>query len=125
MEKSDSFIVDFSAFVFKMLGKISFFNLVRRLCPKARTGRFSEIWALSHVFLSIMSVPAVLYINNQYIGFAIASYALLRVYEVVIYQTNVLLFDEYRAIKAGKECKLHGYRRIMILFWHDSNHVYI
>ncbi|WP_318476582.1 hypothetical protein [Photobacterium leiognathi] len=80
MEKSEYFIVDFWAFVFQMLGKISFFNLVRRVFPKARTGRFSEMWALSHVFLSIAAVPAVLYIDNKYIGLMIAAYALLRVY---------------------------------------------
>jgi hypothetical protein len=57
--------------------------------------------ALSHVFLSIASVPAVLYIKNDIISFCIAIYALLRVFEVVIYQINVLLFDEYRAIKSG------------------------
>ncbi|MGY5586271.1 hypothetical protein, partial [Vibrio cincinnatiensis] len=133
VEKSESFIVDFWAKVFEILGKISFFNLVRKIFPKARTGRFSEVWALSHVFLSIMSVPAVLYINNQIIGCAIALYALLRVYEVVIYQTNVLLFDEYRAIKAGREYALHGYRRIVILlmqnyfeiiFWFAAQYIF-
>ncbi|WP_318480441.1 hypothetical protein [Photobacterium leiognathi] len=133
MEKSDSFIVDFWAFVFQMLGKISFFNLVRRVFPKARTGRFSEMWALSHVFLSIAAVPAVLYIDNKYIGLMIAAYALLRVYEVVVYQTNVLLFDEYRAIKAGKEYALYGYRRIVILlmqnyfeiiFWFAAQYIF-
>ncbi|WP_117234198.1 hypothetical protein [Vibrio maerlii] len=133
MEKSDSFIVDFWAKVFELLGKISFFNLVRKIFPKARTGRFSEIWALGHVFLSIASVPAVLYIDNRLIGFAIALYALLRVFEVVIYQTNVLLFDEYRAIKAGREYALHGYRRIVILlmqnyfeiiFWFAAQYIF-
>lgn len=133
VEKSESFIVDFWAKIFEILGQISFFNLVRKIFPKARTGRFSEVWALSHVFLSILSVPAVLYINNQIIGFAIALYALLRVYEVVVYQTNVLLFDEYRAIKAGREYALHGYRRIVILlmqnyfeiiFWFAAQYIF-
>lgn len=133
MEKSESFIVDFWAKVFEILGKISFFNLVRKIFPKARTGRFSEVWALGHVFLSILSVPAVLYINNQIVGLGIALYALLRVYEVVTYQTNVLLFDEYRAIKAGRKYALHGYRRIVILlmqnyfeiiFWFAAQYIF-
>ena len=51
----------------------------------------------------------------------------------MIYQTNVLLFDEYRAIKAGKEYKLHGYRRIVILlmqnyfeiiFWFAAQYIF-
>lgn len=133
MGKSDSFIVDFWAFIFKILGNISFFNLVRKVFPKTRSGRFSEIWALSHVFLSILSVPAVLYIHNQYVSFAIAVYALLRVFEVVVYQTNVLLFDEYRAVKAGRGYALNGYRRMVILlmqnyceiiFWFAAQYIF-
>ncbi|UTW12818.1 hypothetical protein [Marinobacterium rhizophilum] len=133
MERSDSFIVGFWASIFKVLGSFSFFNLIRKVFPRARTGRFSEIWALSHVILSVASVPAVLYIKNEYIGFVIAIYALLRVYEVVIYQANVLLFDEFRAIKAGKDYALHGYRRIVILlmqnyfeiiFWFAAQYIF-
>ncbi|RMA82620.1 hypothetical protein [Umboniibacter marinipuniceus] len=115
LKKNDSFIVDFWALVFSALGKLSLFTLVRKIFPKARTGFFSEVWALGHVFLSIAAVPAVLYIENRTAGIAISIYALIRVFEVVVYQTNVLLFDEYRATKASKEYALKGYRRIVIL----------
>ncbi|MGB1950788.1 MAG: hypothetical protein ACPHQ9_08495 [Marinobacter sp.] len=136
MENSDrpkTFILDFWACVFKVFGKISFFNLVRSVFPSAKTGIFSEAWALGHVALSIISVPAVLYIQNHYVGLVIAIYALLRVFEVVIYQTNVLLFDEYRAIKAGQGYALHGYRRIVVLliqnyfeiiFWFAAQYIF-
>ncbi|AZG34086.1 MULTISPECIES: hypothetical protein [Shewanella] len=128
-----SFIVNFWEVVFRYLGKISFFNFVRWMFPKAKTGFFSEVWALSHVFLSIASVPAVLYIKNDIISFCIAIYALLRVFEVVIYQINVLLFDEYRAIKSGGSYALHGYRRMIILliqnyfeiiFWFAAQYIF-
>ncbi|WP_203142061.1 hypothetical protein [Marinobacter mangrovi] len=130
--KRKTFILDFWAYIFKVIGKISFFNLVRFLFPSSKTGLFSEAWALGHLLLAVLSVPAVLYINNQYVGFFIASYALLRVFEIVVYQTNVLLFDEYRAKKAGKEYALHGYRRIVVLliqnyfeiiFWFAAQYV--
>ena len=112
---SNTFIVDLWAKVFLYLGKVSFFNLVRWIFPKCRTGVFSEAWAFTHVLLSILSVPAVLYIKNDYISFIIAFYALLRVFEVVVYQINVLLFDEYRATKAGRSYALNGYRRMIVL----------
>ncbi|RUO38605.1 hypothetical protein CWE13_02870 [Aliidiomarina shirensis] len=132
-EKPKTFILDFWASIFKVLGKISFFNLVRFIFPGTKTGVFSEAWALGHVFLSILSVPAVLYIQNYYVGLFIAVYALLRVFEVVVYQTNVLLFDEYRATKAGKEYALHGYRRMVVLlmqnyfeiiFWFAAQYIF-
>ncbi|WP_323750988.1 hypothetical protein [Marinobacter sp.] len=136
MRNSDNpkaFILDFWAFIFKVLGKVSFFNFVRFLFPSARTGLFSEAWALGHVVLSVLSVPAVLYIKNYYVGLTIAAYALLRVFEVVVYQTNVLLFDEYRATKAGKDYTLHGYRRMVVLlmqnyfeiiFWFAAQYIF-
>lgn len=130
--KRTTFILDFWAFIFKAIGKISLFNFVRFLFPGTRTGLFSEAWALGHLLLSFLSVLAVLYINNYYVGLFIAAYALLRIFEVVVYQTNVLLFDEYRAKKAGKEYALHGYRRIVVLliqnyfeiiFWFAAQYV--
>jgi hypothetical protein len=128
-----SFIVDFWETIFRYLGKVSVFNLVRRIFPSTKTGLFSECWALAHVFLAILSVPAVIYIKNDHIGFAIAIYALLRVFEVVVYQMNVLLFDEYRSTKSGVKYALHGYRRIIILliqnyfeiiFWFSAQYVF-
>jgi len=133
LDRRKTFILDFWACIFKALGKISFFNLVRFVFPGARTGLFSEAWALGHVALSVISVPAVLYIQNYYVGLFIVVYALLRVFEVVVYQTNVLLFDEYRAKKSGQEYALHGYRRIVVLliqnyfeiiFWFASQYIF-
>jgi len=133
LRKPKTFILDFWAFVFKVLGKISFFNFVRFIFPSTKTGVFSEAWALGHVFLSVLSVPAVLYIQNYYVGLFIAVYALLRVFEVVVYQTNVLLFDEYRATKAGRDYALHGYRRMVVLlmqnyfeiiFWFAAQYIF-
>ena len=115
---SNTFIVDFWAKIFLYLRKISVFNLVLWIFPISNSRIeyiFVEAWALTHVFLSILSVPAVLYIKNDSVNFIIAFYALLRVFELVVYQINVLLFDEYRVTKAGKTYKLKGYRRMIIL----------
>lgn len=51
-----TFIVDFWETVFRWLGKLSIFNLIRKLFAGARTGRFVDAWALSHVFLSVAAV---------------------------------------------------------------------
>lgn len=110
-----TFIVDFWETIFRGLGKVSIFSVVRKIFKGARTGRFVDYWALSHVFLSVAAVPLVLYIPNFWVGAVIAGYAFFRVFEVVVYQMNVLLFDEYRASRANKSYALHGYRRMIIL----------
>jgi hypothetical protein len=46
-------------------------------------------------------------------------YGALRVFEIVIYQGNVLLFDEWRARRAGQSYSLRGYRRSLILLFHN------
>ena len=58
---------------------------------------------------------------------------MLRVFEVVVYQVNVLLFDHFRAIQRGDTYKLGGYRRLIILliqnyfeiiFWFAAQYVF-
>jgi hypothetical protein len=52
-------------------------------------------------------------------GYLFMGYGFLRTFEIVVYQTNVLLFDEYRVVKAGGEYRLEGYRRIVLLLLHN------
>jgi len=47
-------------------------------------------------------------------SFALICYGFLRVFEIIIYQINVLLFDEYRCKIQGKDYKIRGYRRMII-----------
>ena len=42
-----------------------------------------------------------------------------RVFEVIIYQVNVLLFDEYRAKKNNHTYSLRSYRRTVLLLLHN------
>ena len=55
----------------------------------------------------------------------------LRVFEIVVYQINVLLFDEYRAQKKGVAFKIRGFRRMIlnlfnnfgeIIFWFAASY---
>jgi len=43
----------------------------------------------------------------------------LRVFELVIYQINVVLFAQYRARKKGEAFAFRGYRRTVILVLHN------
>lgn len=114
-----SFIVGFWSSTFSVLAKISTFALVRKFFPSAITARFVDIWVLSHLFLSIAAVFVAAYSPYPVFGYFFMGYGFLRTFEIVVYQTNVLLFDEYRVVKAGGDYHLEGYRRIVILLLHN------
>jgi hypothetical protein len=46
-------------------------------------------------------------------------YAGLRVFEIVVYQTNVLFFDGYGKANTAEPYRLRSYRRIVILSLHN------
>ena len=114
-----SFIVEFWSSIFGILAKVSVFTLVRKLFPSAITARFVDFWVLSHLVLSMVAVVVAVYSPYPVIGCLFMGYGFLRTFEIVVYQTNVLLFDEYRVVKAGGEYRLEGYRRIVLLLLHN------
>ena len=115
-----SFIVEAWSKVFSILRWISPFQIIRILIPATRGSyRFVDGWVLGNLLLSIVlflicSAPSLRWWEAIAIG-----YGGLRVSEVFIYQINVLLFDEYRARKAGKTYALRGFRRLVILLLHN------
>ena len=66
-----------------------------------------------------MALMLAAYFNIPWLGYVLVGYGFLRTLEIVVYQANVLLFDEYRAFKAGKEYHLTGYRRMILLLLHN------
>ena len=114
-----SFIVEFWSSIFGILAKVSVFTLVRKLFPSAITARFVDFWVLSHLALSMVAVVVAVYSPYPVMGYLFMGYGFLRTFEIVVYQTNVLLFDEYRVVKAGGEYRLEGYRRIVLLLLHN------
>lgn len=118
-----SFIVEFWSRVFDVLGKISLFSVVRRLFPRSVNARFVDFWVLGHLILAFVCVVVVSYLPGHGIAIAIVGYGMLRVFEVATYQLNVLLFDEYRAVKAGKPYHLEGYRRMILLLLHNYGEI--
>ena len=115
-----SFIVETWSKVFSILRWISPFQIIRILIPATRGSyRFVDGWVLGNLLLSIVlflicSAPSLRWWEAIAIG-----YGGIRVSEVFIYQINVLLFDEYRARKAGKTYALRGFRRLVILLLHN------
>ena len=108
-----SSIVECLSTIFRILRWISLFQIFPKSLQK--NPRFVEVWVLSNLLLSIILLIICSALNLHW-GEAIAvGWGVIRVFEVIIYQINVLLFDEYREKKAGKSYALRGYRRIVIL----------
>jgi hypothetical protein len=78
-----------------------------------------DCWVLAHLALSGIAVIACAQSPYGCVGAVFMCYGFLRTFEIVIYQTNVLLFDEYRAVKAKKKYSVGGYHRIVLLLLHN------
>jgi len=128
-----SFIVEFWSRIFSILRWISPFQIIHTLIPSTRGDYtlipstrereshypFVEVWVLGNLLLSIIFLLVCSASSLRWWEAIAVGYGGIRVFEVFIYQINVLLFDEYRARKAGKPFALRGYRRLVILLLHN------
>ena len=119
-QNNDGFIIEFWSNVFKVLSKISIFAIVSK-SKKQMTYSFVEGWVLGHLIAAIVSTLIAYHLGSSFTGFMyfIIIYALLRVFEVIIYQLNVLFFDPYRAQKKGEVYKIKSPTRMVILLLHN------
>lgn len=114
------FILELSDWIFGTLEKISIFNAIRKL-KNTTSYKFVDLWVVGNLIAAILSSIIVynLTIENKYIVYIILIYSFLRVFEVIIYQINVLFFHPYRAKKQGKEYKLKSVTRMVIALLHN------
>lgn len=98
-----SFMVDRGAKLFDGFGWISLFHPIRAIIPSTRGNYgFVDWWVLGHfifasICLSVSSLPKI-----QWWEIILLSYGGIRIFEIIVYQTNVLLFDQYRSKKNGQ-----------------------
>lgn len=129
-----SYIVAFWSRVFQLLKHIALFPWImrawQRLLKVRQVGEerrrnltflLVDTWTVGHLLLALMGLW---FLSSEqpslnFSGLWIAAYGLLRTFELVVYQVNVLLFDEYRAKKAGRAYQIRGYRRMVILLIHN------
>lgn len=113
----NSFIVRFWSWVFSWLRCISWIYIVRKIFPKTRLSYgFIDAWTVGNTMLALISVWIVQYNLNGLLKSILLVYGISRVFEIIVYQTNILLFDEYRA---GDSYVMKSYRRTVILLLHN------
>jgi hypothetical protein len=115
-----SFIVDLWASIFAVLRRISILYWVRRLFrSRLPTFPFIDAWVLGNLLFAFLSVVFMLPGNSLIRQVLLLSYGAIRVFETIVDQVNVLLFDEYRARRAGIPYAVISFRRLVILLLHS------
>lgn len=118
--KNDSFLVDMWEFIFRVLSYISIFYVIRKIKNKM-TYRFVDFWVIGNFLFSIISSILIFYLHENflYVMIVLSIYGSLRVFEVIVYQVNVVFFDPYRAYKAELPYKIKSIRRMILALFHN------
>lgn len=116
----EGLLTEVGNWIFGTLEKISLFNIIKKIKGDI-SYKFVDLWIMFNLIASIFSSIIVYNLseNNKYILYIILIYSCLRVFEIIIYQINVLLFHPYRAKKAGEEYKVGSVTRMVIALLHN------
>ncbi len=107
----NSFIVDIGTKLFDILRRISPFWWFNRKFDYGCV----EIWVLANFLLSFVLLRASAAPNVRWWEWFFVAWGIARVYEVLIYQINLLLFDAYRTQISGSTYKVRSYRRTVLM----------
>ncbi len=115
MKPKSTFIVELWSRIFELLGWLSLFKFIY-LFPRVKNSYvFVDCWVLGHLLLSVTLLSLFRSPNLHWWEAIFLVYGGLRILEIIIYQTNVLLFDEYRKKKREENYSVRSYRRLVIL----------
>lgn len=118
----NSIIINFWNAVFSILEQISIFNLIRyilKLFKKQISYRFVEGWVVFNLMFAFLSSLFIYNGANEILASIIALYGVLRIFEIVVYQINVLIFHPYRSQLNGKKYSIKSPTRIVVLLFHN------
>lgn len=119
IDEKESKIVKVYSLIFRVLRWFSVYHIVHRFVPDKCEKTFVEVWVLGHLILSIILLRFWSLLSSSCCKELVVGYAIVRVFEIVIIQTNLLMFDWYRKAKEKKPYRIRGYLRILILLLHN------
>ncbi|WP_271629587.1 hypothetical protein [Caldicellulosiruptor sp. DIB 104C] len=116
----ETFVADLWEKIFSYLSRVSIFYWLRKV-TKNTSYFFVDAWVLGNLFLSFLAVILTYYINIRFkfLFWIILTYGILRVFEIIIYQLNVLFFDRIRAQKKNQDYSIKSATRMVILLLHN------
>lgn len=112
ISREDGFIVQLFFLFFFILERISVFYWVCAIAVKinecrkhkkdtcfAETHTFSELWVVGNIVWAVFGYHVITrYVHNVWILYAVAIYAGLRIFEMFVYQVNVLFFHRLNTL---------------------------
>jgi len=111
----ESSIVEFWLRIFSFLKSITPYHIVKRFVPSIETTDNTDRYVSGCMLLSIASLVVCSAPNLQWWELIILGWGAWRVLAIITTQINLLLFDEYREMKAGRPYRIRGFRRLIIL----------
>lgn len=110
--------------LFDNVEKILPFSLFKSITLFSKIKSLSDKWVMSHFLLSILSLFIINTNISREIKTIIVAYAALRIFEIVIYQNNILLFHPYKAYINNKpNYRIQNPYRSIILLIHNFGEV--
>jgi hypothetical protein len=119
------FIIPFWSAVFGFMEKVSVFHwisiLLNKYKPLLNRYTFVETWVFGHLIASILASIIIYNVDfgpqiwHRAIIWLIIVYGALRVFEIIIYQINMLFFHPFR----GENYHIKSARRTLILLLHN------
>lgn len=123
----DGFIIPFWNTVFRFLEKVSLFYWLKKHIDIKKQYTFVEFWVFGNLIASILFSYIVYHLTprNQVFIWFILGYSALRVFEIIVYQINVLLFheigvDDYHIKSAKRTLILLLHNFAEIIFWYSA-----
>jgi len=115
----DSFVVQFWGKVLGTLRWVSPLELIFLTAPRLRTHGWVDVWVLLNVIISVAALFIAANYHRSTLVFVLIIYGAIRVLEIVVYQTKVVLFDPYRQPRSTSDYVVRSYRRIVVLALHN------
>lgn len=119
-QHSESFLVGMWERIFTFFEAISIFYWIRKLFPKLRKKYwFVDAWVLGNLIFAFLSIFIISYLPMpRWLVLIIVAYGGLRVFEIFIYQMNVLLIHPFKGNKVSPYT-LYSYRRMIVALIHN------
>jgi len=115
----DSFILQFWGRLLAALRYLSPLEWLWRLFPSTRTHGWVDVWVLLNSGTSIAALILAGRFGPRMFVCALLLYGSVRVFEIVVYQAKVVLFDAYRQPRSTPDYAVRSYRRIVVLTLHN------
>lgn len=94
-----------------------YFNKI--IPKKVDNYKFVEYWVLGNLLCSVCSSLVVYYYSCSWLAILLSLYGIFRIFEIVVYQINVMLFDPYRALKEKRKYVIKSPTRLVLLLMHN------